>query len=113
MGRVVLGRASTQEAQPALEAKRVRYRADDDTARAEHAADLGDERVGEPQVLEELTRNDGVEARVLEGQRLLDVSLYRLDPEHRRLLERSCVDVETDHRVPVEEVPRQRARAAA
>ena len=113
MCRVVLGRAAAQEAQPALDAERIRHRADDDAARPQHSPDLGDERVGELEVLEELAGDDGVEARVLERQRLLDVRLHGLDPERRGLLERGGVDVEPDHRVAVEEVPRQRARAAA
>ena len=64
-------------------------------------------------MLEELAGDDGVEARVLERQRLLDVRLHRLDPERRGLLERGGVDVEPDDRVALEEVLRQRARAAA
>ena len=64
-------------------------------------------------MLEELTCDDGVEARVLERQRLFDVGLDRLDSECGRLLERGRIDVEADDRVPVEEVPGERARATA
>ena len=63
-------------------------------------------------MLEELARDDRVEARVLERKGLLDVRLQRLDPERGRLLERRGVDVEADHRVALEEVPGQRTRAA-
>ena len=64
-------------------------------------------------MLEELSRDDRVEARVLERQRLLDVRLHRLDPEGCRLLERGGVHVQAHHRVAFEEVARQRAGAAA
>ena len=61
----------------------------------------------------QLACDDGVEAGVLERQRLLDVRLHRLDPERGGLLERGGVDVEPDDRVSLEEVLGQRARAAA
>ena len=64
-------------------------------------------------MLEELAGDDGVEARVVERQRLLDVRLHGLDPERGGLLERGRIDVETDDRVPFEEVARQRAGTAA
>ena len=64
-------------------------------------------------MLEELACDDGVEALVLERKRVLHVRPNRLDPERGRLLERSGVDVQADDRVAVEEVLRQRARAAA
>ena len=113
MRRVVLRRAAAEEAKPALQAERVRDRADEHAAGSQHAADLRDERVRELEVLEELARDHRVEARVLERQRLLDVRLHRLDPERGGLLERRSVDVEPDDRVALEEVPRERARAAA
>ena len=84
-----------------------------DASRAQHAPDLGDERVRELEVLEELAGDDSVEARVLERQRLLDVRLHGLDPERRAFSSAACVDVEPDDRVAFEEVLRQRARAAA
>src|SRR4029450_14091893 len=112
MRRVVLGRAPTDEAQPALHAERIRYGADEDAAGTEHAADLRAERVRKPEVLEELSGDDGIEARILERERFLDVRLHGLDPQGGRLLERRAVDVEPDDRVPLEEVPRQRSGPA-
>ena len=64
-------------------------------------------------MLEELSGDDCVEALVLERQRLFHVRLHGLDAERPRLLERRSVDVEPDHRVPLQEVPRQRPRPAA
>ena len=64
-------------------------------------------------MLEELTCDHDVEARLLEGQRLFDVGLQRLDSESGRLLERSRIDVEADDRVPLEEVPGERTGATA
>ena len=102
--RVVLWRATAQEPQPALDAERVRHRADERHPMAQHAPDLGDERVRELEVLEELACDDGVEAGVLERKGILDVRLHRLDPERCGLLERGGVDVEPDDRVSLEEV---------
>ncbi len=113
MRRVVLRRPPAKEPKPALDAKRVRHRADEDAARSQDAKDLGDEAVRELEVLEELARDDRVEARIVEGEHLLDVRLHGLDPERRSLLERCCIDVEPDDRVALEEVLRQRPRAAA
>ena len=71
--RVVLGRAAAEEAQAALDAERVRHRADEHPARAKHTSHLSDHAFRIAQVLEELPGHDRVEARVLEGKRLLDV----------------------------------------
>src|SRR5262249_5396748 len=71
VGGVVLRRAPSQEAEPALDAERVRDRAGEHALGTQHAPDLGDESIRELEVLEELTCDDGVEARVLERQRLL------------------------------------------
>ena len=111
--RVVLRRPAAQEAQAALDAERVRHRADEDAAGPQHAPNFGDERVGEAEVLEQLSGDDRVEARVVERERLLDVRHDGLDPELLRLGERRAVDVEADDLVSVEEVARQRTRAAA
>ena len=113
MRRVVLRRPAAEETEAALEPKRVRDGADQHSARSEDASRLRDERVRELQVLEQLARDDGVEARAGEWQRLLDVRLHRLDAERLGLREGRAVDVEPDDLVPLEEVPRQRARAAA
>ena len=113
MRRIVLGRAAAQEPKATLQAERVRYRAGQRSTGSQHAPDLRDERVRELKVLEELAGDDGVEARVGERQRLLDVRLHRLDPERGGLLERGRIDVEADDRVPFEEVARQRAGTAA
>ncbi len=99
--------------QPALDAKCVRHRADKHAAGTQHPTCLGDDSVGEAQVLEELARDHRVEARIRKRERRLDVGLDGLDPELRRLRERDPVDVEADDLVPVEEVPRERSRAAA
>ena len=63
-------------------------------------------------MLEELPGDDGIEARVLERQRLLDVRLYGFDPQIARFRERRRVDVEADQLVSLEDVARQRSRAA-
>src|SRR5262245_42191631 len=65
---IVLRSSPAQEPEPALDAERVRDGADEDAPRPQHAARLGDERVRELQVLEELARDDGVEALVLERE---------------------------------------------
>ena len=109
---VVLRRAAAEEAQAALEPERVRDGADEHAAGPEDAPRLGDERLRERQVLEQLAGDDGVEARVRERERLLDVRHHGLDAERLGLRERRAVDVEADDLVPLEEVPGQRARAA-
>ena len=110
MRRIVLGRVPTEEAETALE--RNAFGTDPaSTPGAQDAPDLRDERVGKLEMLEQLPRDDRVEAAVVERQRL-DVRLHRLDAERRGFLERVRVDVEADDE-PLEEVPRQRARAAA
>ncbi len=111
--RVVLGRLPPQEPQTALNTKRVGHRAGEHAARPQDAADLRDERIGELEMLEELAGDDRIEALLVEGEPLLHVRLYRLDPERGGLLERSRVDVQADDRVALEEATRQRARAAA
>jgi hypothetical protein len=110
--RIVLRRLSEEEASPALKPEGVRNRADEHPAAAEDAPDLRQESVGKLKVLEQLAGYDGVEAGVVEGQRLLDVRLHGLDSELCRLRERGCVDVEPDDLVSVEEMAGQRARAA-
>ena len=64
-------------------------------------------------MLEELTGDDSVEARVGERERLVDVGDHGLDTELGRLLERSPVDVEPDHVVALDEMLRQRTGPAA
>jgi hypothetical protein len=113
VGGVVLRRTPAQETKAALDTERVRNRAGEHASGTEYALNLHDESIREPEVLQELACDDGVEARVVERQRLLDVRLHGLDPERRSLPERGRVDVEPDHGVPVEEVPRQRPRPAA
>src|SRR5688572_22463626 len=76
---IVFGRATAQEAQSVLEAERVRHRPDEDALVAQDPPDLGDERVRKLEMLEKLAGDDGVEARVVERQRLLDVRLDGLD----------------------------------
>ena len=64
-------------------------------------------------MLEQLAGDDGVEAPVRERQWLLHVREHRLDPELRGRLERDAVDVRAHDLVPLEEVARERAGAAA
>src|SRR5205085_5168538 len=64
-------------------------------------------------VLEQLTGNDHVEARIRKRERLVDVGPVRLDAELRRLLEGFAVDVHADDVVSLRIGPRQRAVAAA
>ena len=113
MGRIVLGRTTAHETKPALYAEGVRHGSCEDAARTEHTPDLRHERVGELEVLEEFTGNDDVEARALERQLVFDVGLDRLDSESCRFLEGGRIDVEADDRVPLEEVPGERARTTA
>jgi len=111
--RIVLGRSAEQEAKPTLEPIRIRNGSHEHGTGPENTVDLTRKRVGELEVLEELSGNDHVEARALEGKRLLDVRLNRLDPERLGLGERCSIDVETDNLVAVEEVTGQRPRATA
>ena len=113
MRRVVLRRAAAEKAQAALDPEGVRDGAHEHPAGPQHSLHLADHALGEAQVLEELPGHDRVEARVVEGKRLLDVRDDGLDAELRSLVERDAVDVEADDLVPVEEVPRERTRAAA
>src|SRR5688572_19681536 len=66
VGRVVLRRSAAEEAQAALDAKRVGNGADERAPWPEHPMDLRDQRVWELEVLEELTGDDGVETPVIE-----------------------------------------------
>src|SRR5207244_3910026 len=82
-------------------------------ARSEHAPRLGGEAFREAEVLEHLAGDDGVEARVLERERIVEVGPARLDPELRGLGERGPVDVDADDLVPLGVCLRQRPVAAA
>ena len=111
--RVLLRRLSEKEAQAALDVERVRDGADEVPARLQHPKHLGDERLGEAQMLEQLAGDDGVEGLVGERERLLHVGHDRRDPALLRLGEGGPVDVDADDLVPVDEVLAQRAGAAA
>jgi len=75
---------------------------------------VGDRRPRVGQVLEQLAGDDDVERLVRERQPVLDVRPHRLDAEPLLCLgERLAVDVDADDAVPVGEVLRQRAGAAA
>src|SRR5207244_10178565 len=64
-------------------------------------------------MFEQLARDHRVEARVAERERLFDIRLNGLDPELSRPREGGGVDVQADDVVSLEEVARQRARAAS
>src|SRR4051794_16841881 len=64
-------------------------------------------------MLEQLTRDDDVEVRVLERQRLVEVSPMGLDPELLRLGERRPVCIDADDLIPTRVRLRQGAVAAA
>lgn len=110
---IVLRRPAEHEAKPPLHPEGIRNGPDDHSPRTENAERLGQERLRELQVLEQLPGDDCVEARIGERKRLLDVRLHRLDAERLRLRKGSAVDVEPDDLVVIEEVPGQRARPAA
>ena len=63
-------------------------------------------------MLEKLTCDDRIEARVGERERFVDVRDNGLDSELGCLLERRPVDVEPHHVVALDEVLRQRAGSA-
>lgn len=101
-----------ENAQPALEPKRVRYRADETSAGLQYAAHVFDRnrRIGE--MLEEFARHDDVERIVRKGQVVLDVCPHRLDLEPRCCpFERFMVDIDADNGVLTRIVLRQRAGA--
>ena len=110
---IVLGRAAEEELESALQPVGIRNRADDHSTGPQHSTNLGDERVGELEVLEELSGDHCIEARILERKRLFHVRLNRLDPERLGLGERRAINVETDDLVPLEEVAGQRPGATA
>src|SRR5205823_9392257 len=90
-----------------------RHRADQRASGTQDAHRLGDERRRLAYVLEQLARDDDVEALAVERQRLLGIAPVRLDPELRRLGQRFAIDVDADDLVPVEVAPGERAVAAA
>src|SRR5690242_9748675 len=64
-------------------------------------------------MLEQLARDDHVEARIGEVERLVEVGPVRLDAEARRRLERLTVGIDSDDVVAVEVRLRERPVAAA
>jgi hypothetical protein len=111
--RVVRRAAAKQESQPILEAKHIRDRAHERASWTEDAIRLLDECLRGGEMLEELARDDDVEALVGERQPAVGVRPHGLDAERGRLLERLPVDVDSDDLVAVEVRPSERARATA
>ncbi len=110
--RIAFGLTPEEEAKPVLDPKRVRHGADEDPARLEDTMCLGDERLWEANVFEQLTGDDGVEGLALERQRLLDVGRDDVDAELLRFRQRRLVHVDADDVVPSEEVASESAGAA-
>jgi hypothetical protein len=61
VGVIGLGRTSREEAQPALETKRIRHGTDDAAVGSEHPPDVFDRECRVGQMLQHLTRHDNVE----------------------------------------------------
>src|SRR5947208_7847334 len=113
MGGIVFRLAAEQEAQPVLQPVRVRDGGDERAARPEHAPNVGDDAVRIAEVLEQLTGDDHVEARLVEGQRLVEVGPARLDAELLRLGERIAVRIDAHDLVPTGVGAGQRAVTTA
>src|SRR5512132_3423583 len=64
-------------------------------------------------MLQQLADHDHVEALVFEWERLRSVGPDRLDPELRRLLQRTADDVDADYLVAVQVRARERPEATA
>ena len=101
---------SGKNAQATLEAKRIRYGADETSAGFQHTLDMLDRERGIREMLEHFARDDDVKRLVREGKLVLDIRPDRLDLESRGgALECSMVDIDADDGVLVRVVLRQRA----
>jgi hypothetical protein len=104
---------SGENAEPTLEAKRIRHGADEASPGPQHAADVFDRKGGVGQMLEQLPGHDDVERLVRKGKLVLDVRPDRFDFEPRGgAIERCAIDIDSYDGVLVRVVLRQRTRAA-
>ena len=109
---IPIGLTPEEEAKPVLDPERIRHGAHEDSTRLEDTMCLGDERLREANVLEQLTGDHGVESLALQRQRLLDVGQTTSMPI-LRFRQRRLVHVDADDVVPSEEVASESAGAAA
>ena len=104
---------ASENAQSALETKRVRYGADETSAGLQHTLHVLDSEGGIREMLEHFARDDDVERLVGKGQLLLGIRPDRFDLEPGSgALECSMVDIDADHGILGRVMLRQGAGAA-